>query len=264
MFGRPILKLPDITSKTVAVEFNTIEKTIYKIVKERFVQKIRAFVRAGSVEKKYQSIFVLLLRLRQLTAHCLLVQNTLKDILEESDLQRLWTLTEDETDQENQQLIQGLKFTLGNATADTAQAPEDAPTGGRIAYRFRKYLQSLRDDGRWAEITDKTLCVACKDHPVNPHITSCNHIYCYECLNQLSWNAAMDKDKGGSRCIECGVHFDRAEPCSREDLMSPEHGSPVSVRSGIRKGAAANADESTDWFTIGGPSKSTLVVGRTP
>ena len=230
---------------------------IYRIVKERFVQKIKAFVSAGSVEKKYQSIFVLLLRLRQLTAHCLLVQNTLKDILEESDLERLWKLTEDESDPENQRMIQGLKFTLGNATADNSQTPgDDTHIGGPITFRFRKYLQSLRNDGRWAEITDKTLCTACSDHPVNAHITSCNHIYCYECLNQLSWSAAMEKkDKKGSQCLECGIHFDRTEPCSREDLMTSERDSPFSVRSGIRKGAAANAEESTDWFTIGGDSE---------
>ena len=29
-------------------------------------------------------------------------------------------------------------------------------TGGPITYRFRKYLQSMRDDGKWAEIIDKT------------------------------------------------------------------------------------------------------------
>jgi hypothetical protein len=65
----------------------------------------------------------------------------------------------------------------------------------------------------------------------------------------------MDGNKQGSQCLECGAHFDRAEPCSREDLMTPERESPVSVRSGMRKGAAADADESTDWLTIGGPSE---------
>jgi SNF2 family DNA or RNA helicase len=198
LFGRPILKLKDLKSKTIAVEFNTVERYglsgkllfarifmcglsffanlprhIYRIVKERFVQHIRLFVRHGSIEKKYQSIFTLdslptpssvfcanfpnrLLRLRQLTCHCFLVQNTFKELLEEADLQRLWKLTEDESDPGNQSMIQGLKFTLGNATADIPQPPGGPATRGPITYRFRKYLQSMRDDGKWAEIIDRT------------------------------------------------------------------------------------------------------------
>ena len=178
MFGRPILKLPPIASVTIPVEFSSLEKVIYQVVKDRFVQKIKAFVQRGSTEKKYQSIFVLyvapyssstsaltfpprLLRLRQLTCHCFLVQETFKELLEEADLQRLWKLTENETDAGNQQMIRGLKFTLGNSTADEPQSPTKPAADGPITFRFRKYLQSMRNDGKWAEIADKT----CKLYP---------------------------------------------------------------------------------------------------
>ena len=71
-------------------------------------------------------------------------------------MQRLWKLTENEIDAGNQQMIQGLKSTLANATADEPQPPTKPATDGPIVFRFRKYLQSMRDDGKWAEIAHKT------------------------------------------------------------------------------------------------------------
>lgn len=79
-----------------------------------------------------------------------------KDLLEEPDLHRLWNLTEDETDPAQQNMIQGLRSALGNATADIPQPPSDLSTGGPITVRFRRYLKSMREDGKWAEIVDKT------------------------------------------------------------------------------------------------------------
>jgi hypothetical protein len=65
----------------------------------------------------------------------------------------------------------------------------------------------------------------------------------------------MDSDKEGSACLECGAHFDRTEPCSR-DFLTSERESPVSVRSGMPKASAADADGSIDWMTVGdGPSE---------
>lgn len=97
-----------------------------------------------------------LLRLRQLTCHCFLVQATFKDLLEEPDLHRLWKLTENETEPAQQKMIQGLRSALGNATADIPQPPNDHATGGPITIRFRRYLNSMREDGKWDEIIDKT------------------------------------------------------------------------------------------------------------
>lgn len=71
-------------------------------------------------------------------------------------MQRLWKLTDNESDVGNLQMIQGLRFTLGNATVDRPQPPNKPDTDGPITFRFRKYLQSMRDDGKWREIADKT------------------------------------------------------------------------------------------------------------
>ena len=80
LFGAPILKLPQINHETVEVEFNEVERSIYRIVESRFVNKIRAYARADAIDKSYQRVFVLLLRLRQLVGHILLIQKTLKEV----------------------------------------------------------------------------------------------------------------------------------------------------------------------------------------
>jgi SNF2 family DNA or RNA helicase len=257
LLGAPILKLPKLQSRTVTIEFNIIEKAIYRIVKERFVENIRAYVRTDSVEKKYQSIFVLLLRLRQLTAHCLLVQDTLTDLLNEADLQRLWTLTEEEINPENGRLIQGLTVALSTAPFGTPEGQQQFAANRPILSRFRKYLQDLKDGGDWRKIIDRTVCTYCHEPPTNPHITSCHHIYCLECLNAIGLDAAHNSDDRGSRCVECGVYFGgRVEACAREEL-TPDRGSPASVGSSTKKGAATKGEAmGTDWFTVTGPSKS--------
>ncbi len=54
IFGRPILKLPDIEKKTIEVEFNEVERHIYNIVKNRFCLRINAWGRAGTLDSNYR------------------------------------------------------------------------------------------------------------------------------------------------------------------------------------------------------------------
>lgn len=253
LFGAPILTLPNIRSETKILTFSHIEKAIYGIIRERFVLNVKACVQAGSTEKKYQSIFVLLLRLRQVTAHCLLVQNTLKELLEESDLERLWKLTEDESHPEDYDLIRGLKHSLVKTVPDGSQPAREEETVSPMRSRFRMCLQELRQSGKWQEIADRTLCALCRFPPVDAHVTSCGHIYCCTCLKDLQWNAESEKTKNGRRCVDCGAHFDREERCSRGDLPNLEGHSSTSARSGSRRGASNPEETDTNWLKIGGP-----------
>jgi hypothetical protein len=58
MFGAPILKLPKATPITHWCEFNDIERSVYDIVKRRFVARINGFAQQGLLEKSYTNIFV--------------------------------------------------------------------------------------------------------------------------------------------------------------------------------------------------------------
>ena len=285
LFGLPILQLPPIKPvETIEVEFNAVERAIYHIVRTRFVTKIRALGSKDTIlEKNYRTVFVLLLRLRQLASSPLLIQKTLKDLLETEDLERLWQLTDDpenQTDDDgNRKTLQTLRLALGTVNSDdysmnTARRrsssgsndgdilppPKDTPgdvgDGKALSSQFRKYLQSLHDSGQWAEANDRSLCHACARPPVKPYITSCMHLYCQSCLNDLQYDAAA-RDEDRATCLECGKRFKKSEALAARSFEEAANrgGSPLSVRSGIRgkKKGSEDEEEDIDWFTVGGP-----------
>ena len=276
MFGRPILKLPKINHETVEVEFNGVERAIYRIVKARFINKIRAFARADAIDKRYQQIFTLILRLRQLTGHILLISKTLKELMESEDIERLWRLTENEgqaTD-ENREVLgilqQGLERAANaqkNTRSDQETQDQDINSPPETIYRsvevgdtdenraagpsfkFRRYLKSLRDDGRWEKIAQSSLCHFCNAIPKNPHITSCMHVYCLECLESIAYSAAQQENIKAN-CIECGTEYEKVEPCRGFDEAAGEDGSSASVHSAGKKRKKSEGDEEdADWCT---------------
>lgn len=176
MFGRPILQLPPIKPiETIEVKFNAVERAIYHIVRHRFVMKVKALTKKDGIENNYQQILVLLLRLRQLAGHPLLIQKTLKDLLETEDLERLWSLTKSVADApyDNDHAPDGNEETTHalHVALAMSQKPGESfgflgsnrvqPVETQMSTDFRKYLQSLREDGNWAKANQRSLCSAC-------------------------------------------------------------------------------------------------------
>ncbi|KAF2121509.1 SNF2 family N-terminal domain-containing protein [Lophiotrema nucula] len=89
MFGAPILKLPRADQTIYWCNFNEVERNIYKIVESRFIDKLNQWARSNELEKSYSNAFVMFLRLRQLTAHILLLQFVMRDLLEREDIERI-------------------------------------------------------------------------------------------------------------------------------------------------------------------------------
>jgi SNF2 family DNA or RNA helicase len=58
MFGAPILKLPQADQSTYWCEFNSVERCIYDIVHQRFIEKIMEMKENGITEKSYSNILV--------------------------------------------------------------------------------------------------------------------------------------------------------------------------------------------------------------
>jgi hypothetical protein len=152
----------------------------------------------------------MLLRLRQLTAHVLLVQGPIMDLLEREDFERLWTLSSDDLSDESRQLLNHLREKLkANPNAKSLDAREGATIvtetetvpnhvlgseeGERgvgeshgLTYRFGRYLKKFLDSDSWEAIASRTLCCGCRQPPDDPHVTSCFHIYCYTCREYSS------------------------------------------------------------------------------
>ena len=77
MFGARLLDLPTPRQVTHWVQFNEVERKIYKIVESRFIDRINKISKEGELDKKYRHIWTMLLRLRQLCSHILLIQGTI-------------------------------------------------------------------------------------------------------------------------------------------------------------------------------------------
>jgi SNF2 family DNA or RNA helicase len=89
MFNAPILKLPQADQATYWCEFNPVERCIYDIVHQRFAKNINLWQAKDELEKCYSNALVMLLRLRQLTAHILMLQFVMRDLLEVEDIARI-------------------------------------------------------------------------------------------------------------------------------------------------------------------------------
>lgn len=169
LFGRPILTLPPIELETIDIKFNKVERGIYNIVNERFIKRANALTMKDTPGSNYQQIFVLILRLRQLVGHPLLIQKTLKDLLEIEDIERLWSLSKDITSTSDivgdyepdgdEETAQALETALRvSKQRQSAKAPEmDADQRAT----FHKYLKTFNDSGNWAKVNARSLCNSC-------------------------------------------------------------------------------------------------------
>jgi hypothetical protein len=147
----------------------------------------------------------MLLRLRQLTASVLLVQGTIRDLLEREDFERLLSISSDDLSEESRALLSHLREKLrANPNARSLDAREGATIvtetetvpnhavgfeegdlalgeSHGLTYKFGRYLKNLLDSASWEAIASRTLCCGCSQPPDNPHVTSCFHIYCFTC-----------------------------------------------------------------------------------
>jgi SNF2 family DNA or RNA helicase len=94
----PILKLPRADQGTFMCDFNPVERCICDIVRERFAKCINMWQHNGELEKSYSNALVMLLRLRQLTAHVLMLQFVMRDLLEVEDIERIKNVVKDTAD----------------------------------------------------------------------------------------------------------------------------------------------------------------------
>ncbi|KAH7395154.1 SNF2 family N-terminal domain-containing protein [Phaeosphaeria sp. MPI-PUGE-AT-0046c] len=123
MFHAPILKLPQAAQGTFWCEFNPIERVIYEIVRDRFSQRINQWRSSGELERSYGNALVMLLRLRQLTAHVLMLQFVMRDLLELDDIERI-------------------KEVVREQSADSSTQP------GRTIIAIRKQLEKHAIEGK--------------------------------------------------------------------------------------------------------------------
>ena len=274
LFGSPIVKLPRIDEKTHFIEFNVVERVIYEAVKNRYIEQINHESRAGTLEKSQRNVLTMLLRLRQLTAHPFMLQETIESLFQIEDVEKIYKKTMGEVDAEDNKaknMLATMRKMIAEKKNPTEAEPtnehtpadnpaeEEADQSAPLVFKFRKYLRSLADSSKWSDLKERSLCHKCQCPADDPWVTDCEHIYCKECLNVLAYEAAA-KDQNEVACLVCGHFYAECSPCGGIAELEMSDGlTSISQSRGKRK----DPDEDVKWINLGGrilPSSKTAAV----
>lgn len=292
LFDAKLLTLPKPHQDIQWVEFNSVERAVYDIVKTRFVNRINCMAKSGlkELDKQYNMIWAMLLRLRQLCSHILLIQGTILDLLEREDFERLREISTEDLSEETETLLAHLQEKMRSSAStkdfeatdgnvlltETETAPIDQTRfdplsgnlGGRhgLTYNFGRYLKSLHESEAYEAICERTLCSGCRQPPHDPLVTSCFHIFCANCLADLQTSFAR-RGLGHHRCTECGVYYDDAKPCEKilEPYTSANENNANSSQDGLgtRSKLPKDKPEPENWIQMRGqilPSAKTIAL----
>ena len=280
MFNKPIVTLPKNTKKTLTVHFSPIERAMYEIVENRFVERIRAFAHTAPSHTSYTIIFVMLLRLRQLASHLFLIQETIEDLLEEQDIRKLMRVVNEELNKEGesstkralrelrgvmmkkiQSKVDAEGFQVLEVEERSTPKPNKEQSPGQLAQfdnpaaRLKQHLEHLAHEKNFKELSERSMCCGCGCPPTNPWVSDCGHVHCFECLRNLG----VDEHGGNieaAPCSKCGMTFLISEQCRGISVLDRLTNS-ASPRSGGRKAAKNN------WFAENGhrfPSAKFMAV----
>lgn len=275
-----------VTMLTSFHRFGDVERAIYEIVRNRFIQRINHMSKNNKLEKSYGSIWAMVTRLRQMTSHILLIADSCLELLEREDYELLNTLTQDEGEEHNEgdalliHLKNILRSEVGSKEIEAGtgstiiQENESLATGvveyegneedigskhGRN-YRFRRYLKDIKHSNLWDGMAERTTCCGCRQPPRDAMITSCHHIYCGDCVTDLQHNAAK-RGHDQARCSECGTAYTYCH--SLDDVPQPKASSSSSPDDEKSAKNKKKNDHGLDWINAPGevlPSAKTMAV----
>ena len=119
LLGSKLLNLPEPTQDTFPLPLEPLHYDIYRIVKERFVENINVIARKGELKSKYSNVLTLLLRLKQFIAHPLLIQDCIRELLEDSDFVKIQDKLEEaerkqQTGSQQMHIVQHMRRMLAN------------------------------------------------------------------------------------------------------------------------------------------------------
>ena len=123
---------------------------------------------------------------------------SLKDILDERDVTRQWEKDHPEYESQDE--------------AESGPTQKKQKAKG-LTVAFGRILRNLKKTSQWAEHREKSLCATCGVTPEDPYVTSCYHLYCHDCLTNLSIDAG-GRDKDHAECAKCEKVFKKSESCA--------------------------------------------------
>ncbi|MCL7031708.1 hypothetical protein MKW94_005496 [Papaver nudicaule] len=133
--GKPIIILPPKSISLVKIELSTEEQSFYSQLEARSSAQFREYERAGTVNRNYANILVMLLYLRMACDHPLLVDRPPHKPVDKTSLEMARKLPRD--------MLCKLYNLLEGSSA---------------------------------------VCGKCKDTPEDAVVTTCDHVFCYQCV----------------------------------------------------------------------------------
>ncbi|KAK4694056.1 hypothetical protein P7C71_g3458, partial [Lecanoromycetidae sp. Uapishka_2] len=229
LLGVPLVSLPKNTVHTEKLTLNVVEKTVYNMVRMRCIRAINRFAAHGTVEEHMKMV----MRLRQMTAHLMMVQELMEKEYELADIEDMWDELVAETNEsenpEKDMMVAIKRMITVREDPSKADHPGETPSingsyqsgqprttppkqPSTLASKFARMLRNFRKEGQWTELQTHTLCTSCKEPPEDPIVTSCFHLYCKECLSNLAYEASQN-DQDRTACEKCKQLFTSSESC---------------------------------------------------
>ncbi|KIJ39030.1 hypothetical protein M422DRAFT_175767 [Sphaerobolus stellatus SS14] len=225
--GRKLIELPPKVVELHALEFSKEEREIYDVVEKRSQATFNKFLRAGTVLKNYQTVFVLLLRLRQICSHPCLIQEGGDAFVRPGD---------NNMNQEDQNEIHRAVTLVGQQWVD------DMRQKMKDLARERMENEKLSKDAA----VEAENCPICFDAINNAVVTRCKHSFCSECLDNVFNQAEVEEGYASTErpCPSCRT------PVSKEMLFKRSAFEPSDAELKPAGAPAMDEDDDDDGMPI--------------
>ena len=236
LFGSRLVDLSSTSHTVLSVESGSLESKLYKFVLHRFKAWAHELCASTSADKRHTRALMLelIMRLRQMASHPITIQYVLVALLQKDDIEKLLKIV-------NPKLYdQKVDIDLANHMRKVVNK-SIGPQGKQ--FRQTAKLKALSEaakqrgqEGYTPGIQTRMPsadqpCQKCGRFPDDPRLTSCHHMYCPSCLEEMAqeW-ASHELDGCLCRAPGCGQLFQSCEEYFPE-LGHNVHGSSSSSSS---------------------------------
>lgn len=288
--GSKLVTLPEAQQGIIPVYMNPVEHAVYRTVFHRFVERTRDLRDMTEEERKnnqdlsatqFTCALALLLRLRQITAHPLLVQDCMQSLLEPGDFtmlrnklaaMQLDTRTEQDTRKHLQMMLQHAGDLPALDYEDSSNDEASSTPARESAFGSTDDFNAILDDTEQrgsVQNLARVGCPTCGKLQKNPMLTKCGHTYCNACVFEMYFvgrgNGKLQPD-----CIACGACISLSEltPYSQDyaPLVTAVKPSKDDRKKYQKSRAKIIIDTIASWVTGTGEvlhsSKTTAVAGK--
>lgn len=170
MMGRALIDLPKPVSTRKFLKLTREEVVIYRLVEEKFRDKINTHLRAGASGGSYTWILAQLLRARQAASHPFLLESVIKNLFDAGDLVFM---------KEKFGKLGRSKLPIYDQIKEWIVAPGDknqALPFGKSNFGHRFDISVFLNTPAMAK--SPNACVVCQDMAKVPQVSNCHHFFC--------------------------------------------------------------------------------------